>query len=584
MPELSAPTLIRSPEPQPLGPTVVRAADPPLQTPSTTDETLVRPSGTAPQPTRSASGSAGFAEETRQLLRRRLLLTHSVVALAMAFMVVVNLFGVPVLPCDAGLGRWVVGFPLLVCGQSIAGLVFLLRRPDASLFACRLVEVSHFGPLGLFAGVARYLVLSVPPACSDDMRYSLVLYRFDAVMTNYPCVFAVIFYGVLIPNTRRRSLIGAGVLCVIPLLATLIAAIVNPVVREALAAIFPITILPLIMAGVIAVFCASRTITLQRQAYDALREAKQLGAYTLKKKLGEGGMGEVWLAEHRLLKRPCAMKFIRAELAANPDTARRFEREVRAVTTLTHFNTVRIFDYGSSDDGSFYYVMEYLDGPTLDKLVKERGSLAPGRVVYLLRQLCGALAEAHSDGMVHRDLKPNNILIAALGGQRDVVKLLDFGLVQDHSATESDDRITRAGTVLGTPSYMCPEQAGGEAVDARGDLYSLGAVAFFMLTGRPPFEGSSVGKLISAHLTQPAPDVRTLRIDVPADLAAVVAKCLAKDPRARFQSAAELDSALASCSCSMDWNACVAAEWWRGNESSAHSKTEPDCNVTFIHT
>lgn len=583
MPEISTPTLIHPPEPQ-LAATMARAPTPTQPQSNTTDETLVPASGT-PQPTRSlSSGSAGFTNETRQLLRRRLILTHTAVGFATAFMVVVNLFGVPVLPRDAGMGRWIVGFPLLVCGQSVAGLVFLLRRPDAPLSACRLVEVSHFGLLGLFAGLARYLVLSAPPVCSDDMRYSLVLYRFDAVITNYPTVFAIIFYGVLIPNTQRRSLLGAGILGSIPLLATLLAAIVNPDVRGALTAIVPVTVLPLVMAAVIAVFCASRAIKLQRQAYEALREARQLGAYTLKEKLGEGGMGEVWLAEHRLLKRPCAMKFIRAELAANPDTARRFEREVRAVTTLTHFNTIRIFDYGSSEDGSFYYVMEYLDGPTLDKLVKERGPLTPGRAVYMLRQLCGALAEAHSDGMVHRDLKPNNILIAALGGQRDVVKLLDFGLVQDHSATESDDRITRAGTVLGTPSYMCPEQAGGEAVDARGDLYSLGAVAFFMLAGRPPFEGSSVGKLISAHLTQLAPDIRTLRAETPADLAEVVAKCLAKDPRARFQSAAELDSALAACSCSMEWNASVAAQWWCENHDSASTKTEPDCNATLTHS
>jgi len=254
---------------------------------------------------------------------------------------------------------------------------------------------------------------------------------------------------------------------------------------------------------------------------------------------------------------------------------------VRAVTALTHFNTVRIYDYGRSDDGSFYYVMEYLDGPTLDALVKAHGPLLPARAVYFLRQLCGALAEAHAGGMVHRDLKPNNILVATLGGQRDVAKLLDFGLVQDHSATDSSDRITRAGTVLGTPAYMCPEQAAGEAVDPRGDLYSLGAVAFFMLAGRPPFEGTTVGKLLAAHLTQPAPDLHDLRPDVPPDLAAVVAKCLAKEPKDRFQSAAELDAALAACACSADWNATEAARWW---EPTASDMTEPDLNATIIRT
>jgi serine/threonine protein kinase len=404
-------------------------------------------------------------------------------------------------------------------------------------------------------------VLNAEAAESSDDRYHHLLYRFNALMTGLPIVFAIVLYGVLIPNTRRRSLIGAGILLVVPVVATALAAATNAAVRPALPEVLPATVLPLFMAGVIAVFSAARSNALQRQAFDALRELRQLGAYTLRKKLGEGGMGEVWLAEHRLLKRPCAMKFVRAELAAEPATAARFEREVRAVTTLTHFHTVRIYDYGRSDDGSFYYVMEYLDGPTLDRLVKDRGPLAPARAVYLLRQLAGALSEAHKSDMVHRDLKPSNVIVAALGGQRDVAKLLDFGLVQDHGSA-SDVKITRAGTVLGTPAYMCPEQAAGESVDPRGDLYSLGAVAFFCLTGRPPFEGNSVGKLISAHLTQPAPDVRALNPAVPIDLAAVVARCLAKDPAERFQTAGELEAAFAACACSMDWNAALAAQWW----------------------
>jgi eukaryotic-like serine/threonine-protein kinase len=243
---------------------------------------------------------------------------------------------------------------------------------------------------------------------------------------------------------------------------------------------------------------------------------------------------------------------------------------------LTHFNTVRIYDYGSSE-GSFYYVMEYLEGPSLDALVTRAGPLAPGRAVYLLRQLCGALAEAHAAGMVHRDVKPGNVLVAALGGQRDVAKLLDFGLVQDLSATGLGERLTEAGVVMGTPAYMCPEQASGSsAVDARGDVYSLGAVAFFMLTGRPPFEGRNVGEFIAAHLTRPAPDLRALRADVPADLAAVVAKCLAKEPSDRYQSAAELDAALAACACAADWSASEAAKWWvSANTSPTASSTAP---------
>ena len=583
MPENSDVTAIHPAEPEQLGATLARPA--PVEA-SATDETLVRTgSATAAPPPRSVS--SGFAEETRLLLRRRLLITHGAIGCATGMVAFFGLTGLAALPAEAGLGRWAIGLPLLVFGQSVAGLVFLLRHPDAALPACRVVEVSEFAMIGLAAGIARFVVLHAGVADSPDPRYHDLVYRFDAIMTNYPIVFSIILYGVVIPNSRRRSLIGAGLLCLVPVIATTLAATTNPALRPTIPQILPGSLVPLFMAVVIAVFSASRLNSLQRQAFDAIREAKQLGAYTLKKKLGEGGMGEVWLAEHRLLKRPCAMKFIRAELAANPDTARRFEREVRAVTALTHFNTVRIFDYGNSDDGSFYYVMEFLDGPTLDKLVKERGPLAPGRAVYLLRQLCGALAEAHAAKLVHRDLKPGNILVATLGGQRDVAKLLDFGLVQDHSATESDDRITRAGTVLGTPSYMCPEQAAGESVDPRGDVYSLGAVGFFMLCGRPPFEGTSVGKLLTAHLTQPAPDVRSLRAEVPADLAAIVAKCLAKDPKERFQTVAELEAALAACTCAADWNATIAAQWWTPTtntvETPAPSRTS-EVTLTMVRS
>jgi serine/threonine-protein kinase len=252
---------------------------------------------------------------------------------------------------------------------------------------------------------------------------------------------------------------------------------------------------------------------------------------------------------------------------------------VQAATGLTHANTVRVYDYGRAEDGSFYYVMEYLDGPTLEALVRESGPLPPGRVVYLLRQVCGALVEAHAAGLVHRDLKPGNITVAALGGQRDVAKLLDFGLVQDLSVA-ADDRLTRAGTVVGTPAYMSPEQAAGDlAVDARGDVYGLGAVAFFALTGRPPFQGKTLGQLLSAHRCEPPLPLTDVQPDLPADLAAVVARCLAKDPTDRFQSAADLDRALGQCRCAADWSAERATAWWQWKMTDAVDRA----GMTAIH-
>jgi serine/threonine-protein kinase len=220
---------------------------------------------------------------------------------------------------------------------------------------------------------------------------------------------------------------------------------------------------------------------------------------------------------------------------------------VQATATLTHPNTVQVYDYGRAEDGTFYYVMEYLPGLTLDDLVKRDGPLSPPRAVHLLRQLCGALREAHAIGLVHRDLKPGNVMVCDRGGVPDTVKLLDFGLVRPAGAS-GDEKLTQEGTVFGTPAYLSPEQAGGQGEpDARSDVYSLGALAYFLLIGRPPFAGRSGVTLLAAHLYETPAPPSAHRPDVPAGLEAVVLRCLAKSPGERFQSVDELDTALASC-------------------------------------
>lgn len=511
--------------------------------------------------------ATGFEEETRRLLHYRLLAIHIAVSVVMAGLVSMSLEGDAILPVESGLGRWALGFPWLVFVESLTGTMYLWRRPQSSLRILRVVEVSLFMVFAFVGSAVKFTVLAAPHLIeSPDPRYPDLVLRYGGTVTNIPFVFAILLYGVLIPNNRRRSLRVVGALCLVPLVVTALAAAVNPLVRPSVEVIFPMTAMNVFMAGVVSVVSAARTQTLRREVYEARREARQVGPYMLKRKLGEGGMGEVYLAEHKLLKRPCAIKFIRPDLAANAANALRFEREVRAMTALTHFNTVRIYDYGRASDGSFYYVMEFLDGLTLDSLVRSAGPLEPARVVYLMKQVCGALAEAHAAGLVHRDLKPGNIVVATLGGQHDVAKLLDFGLVQDLGAMDTDPRLTQTGTVLGTPAYMCPEQAGGDgAIDARGDVYSLGAVAFFALTGRPPFEGQSVGKLLAAHLTQTAPFLSEVRKDIPLDLARVIERCLAKNPSDRFQSITEMEMGLAGCGCNADWSAMRAATWWEQN-------------------
>jgi serine/threonine-protein kinase len=309
------------------------------------------------------------------------------------------------------------------------------------------------------------------------------------------------------------------------------------------------------MAGAIVIYGAFRIEAL-REAADRGRE---LGQYRLQRILGTGGMGSVYSAEHVLLRRPCAIKLIRPDRAADPGSLARFEREVQATAALTHPHVVRIYDYGRTDDGTFYCVMEYLSGVTLDQLVRQHGVLSADRTVFILRQLCSALAEAHAAGLTHRDVKPGNVIVRDGGRQADFATLLDFGLVLDR--TIGDDKLTTEGTLIGTPSFMSPEQAAGETVDGRSDLYAIGAVGHFLLTGRPPFAGGSTIRTVAAVLTEPPPPLG--RADVPENLEAVLRRCLAKRPAERFQSADELDAALAGCCCD-DWSHRRAAEWWPG--------------------
>ena len=273
-------------------------------------------------------------------------------------------------------------------------------------------------------------------------------------------------------------------------------------------------------------------------------------------------MGEVYLAEHRLLKRPCALKVIRPERAGDPRSLARFEHEVRATALLSDPNTMEVYDYGRTADGTFFYVMEYLHGLTLDELVGRHGPMPPGRVIYLLRQACEALAEAHAADLIHRDLKPANLFAARRGRRYDFLKLLDFGLVEV-VASRHEVGPSRTRTVSGTPQYMAPEQITGDrAVDRRCDLYALGGVAYTLLTGRPPFVGETATQVMNAHVHDPVVPPSRHRPDIPPDLEEVVLRCLAKDPDGRFQSAEELEMALSACTSANEWDARKAAGWW----------------------
>jgi serine/threonine-protein kinase len=381
----------------------------------------------------------------------------------------------------------------------------------------------------------------------------------------------MILYGLFVPNTWRRAARAVGLLFLASAAVQATVMIQTADSRsmvERLAGFEQVStnILLLLLAALIAIYGSHLINALRVEAF----EARRLGQYVLRGRIGGGGMGEVYLAEHQLLKRPCAIKLIRPDRAGDPVALRRFEREVRAMARLSHWNTIEVYDYGRTDDGTFYYVMEYLRGLALDTLVSRHGPLPPGRVAYLLRQVCDSLAEAHSAGLVHRDLKPANLFAAVRGGRHDVVKVLDFGLVKGFGPESGDGPADRAEFVSGTPLYMSPEQATADPrLGPRSDLYSLGAVAYFLLTGRPPHRGDSPLKVMSAVARLPVEPPSRHRLDLPDDLERIVLRCLAKDPIDRFPDAEALGLALASCRCAPDWDASRASKWWQDHEPEA---------------
>ena len=282
-------------------------------------------------------------------------------------------------------------------------------------------------------------------------------------------------------------------------------------------------------------------------------KAREMGSYRLGDLIGRGGMGEVYLATHRMLARPAAIKLIRPEVFAGNDgtqaqlAAARFRREAEAAARLKSPHTVQLYDVGVTDDGRLYLVMELLEGTNLDQLVRQEGPLPAGRVAHILCQACESLEEAHDAGLVHRDIKPANIHLGRVGREHDFVKLLDFGLVKSVAATDGGDSLASvAGLVLGTPAFMAPEMVHGGSVDGRADLYSLGCVGYFLLTGHLVFEGETAIQTVLLHVQQePVPPSQRTENPVPPDLERLVLACLAKNPGDRPQSAAELGTALA---------------------------------------
>jgi hypothetical protein len=379
----------------------------------------------------------------------------------------------------------------------------------------------------------------------------------------------VIMFPVLLPGPLRQILIAAAAAAAMPLLSLAVLARMGAI---------RVTMNDYSDALVQGAFCVALAYMGARVVYGLGRQlarARELGSYRLVGKLGEGGMGEVWRAEHRMLARPAAIKLIRDTRGraggpgSSDEARRRFEREAQAIASLRSPHTVELFDFGVAQDGTFYYAMELLEGLDADTLVRRFGPIEPERAIYLLRQVCRSLAEAESFGLVHRDIKPANIFLCRYGIEHDFVKVLDFGLVKslDGRAPAPDPApaLTADTVIQGTPAFMAPEQAlGGATLDIRADIYATGCVAYWLLTSQYVFTADTPMGILMHHANTPAtsPSSRTER-PIPDALDHLVLHCLAKDPGARPQTATELLRRLDSIPMPDPWSESRAHEWWQ---------------------
>ncbi len=466
-----------------------------------------------------------------------------------------------------GAGLWTMG---LVMGS--------LVLPDANQFGPYAAQIKTAGIVTCLAmlGYTRFSPCGHPRKINVGLTFLVVNAFLIALLnswTEQPLTFrplswiaiVIVVYAMIAPSTPRKMFV-----------ASMIAATMDPLGvwlahRRGLpvpsAAMTFAMFYPNYACAIISILPSHVLHRLGRQ----IRTAREMGSYQLVELLGHGGMGEVWRARHRLLARDAAIKLVRPEVLGAGSQAetrtilRRFEREAQATAALNSPHTINLFDFGMTGEGTFYYVMELLAGRDLESLIREFGPLPAGRVIYLLRQACHSLADAHARGFVHRDIKPANIYVCRMGLEYDFVKVLDFGLVKVRDPREAGQTLLTAdhGTT-GTPAYMAPEIILGETdVDRRADVYALGCVAYYMLTGQLVFEADTPMKMLVQHVqNQPVPPSQRTELKIPRELDQLVMSCLEKDPKNRPHDAGELFTLACRCRMGDEWETTQAREWW----------------------
>lgn len=441
----------------------------------------------------------------------------------------------------------------------------------------RLAALVVVGPLALAgsrgwisAALLRLTEPVVYVTVVAEVTAELVLSRSPMFLTDQPAMVLLFLRACYVPSRPRDQLlqgalvtvsVGAGALAYMHFVGRDL----NPIFAELAPGNRPLQVADAALGcAIITGITTYVTGSIEKLRQEA-EGARQMGQYVLEEVIGEGGMGQVWRARHALLQRPTAVKVIRGDVS--PTLAVRFEREVRAASQLTHASSVAVYDFGVAADGRVFYAMELLRGMTLEAMVARFGPMPPERVVHLLAHVLGALEEAHLLGLVHRDVKPANIMVTKNGAEHDFPKLLDYGLVHLKTRAADAPSLTRGGSLAGTPLYMAPELITGEPPpDGRTDLYSLGAVGYFLLTGQAPFMGPNATQVMLSHLQKkPVPPSERSEVEVPGDVEAVILRALEKGPAERFSSAGEMRAALRACGCFGAWTEARAAAWWQAH-------------------
>lgn len=501
----------------------------------------------------------GLSDETQDLLRCRLRSASLVLAIGFGTFLIWNVFR------TNWEDMWDVSvFLSQACVTGILGVfgASLCRDCTIDIATLRLKELVIFGLPAAFFLLVDYV----------RIPYTATQYGF-LVFPSPGWVLLIFTYALFIPNTWQRAAIMIIFFAFAPVAMTMILRETTDSIHAAKNA-GPNYLVELLLQMGITATIGIVGVAMINGLRQEIFAAKQLGQYRLRELIGAGGMGDVYLAEHAMMKRPCAIKVIRPEKAGDPKVLARFEREVRSAAQLSHWNSIEIYDYGRTAEGTFYYVMEFLPGLSLQDLVEKHGPLPAERLVFIMRQVCDGLGEAHEKGLIHRDIKPANVFAAQRGGQFDVAKLLDFGLVKPIAENDAA-HLTQDGTITGSPLFISPEQATGDAEpDARSDIYSLGAMAYFLLTGRPPFLDDKAIKVLMAHAYELPHPLTKYEPSVPADVEQIVLKCLAKKAADRYQTVAELAADLDNCSVAGRWTAADAANWWKTNSAERAADVE----------